>query len=111
MRFRNFTPHAVVVRTVAGDIIFPSEGVARVAGSPGDLSSVSATGIPIYNADKLGEVEGLPVAETDTLIIVSAMVGAASTRADLLVPGTGPADGAIRENGQIVAVTRLKRPS
>lgn len=48
--------------------------------------------------------------------VVSAIVGAAirasgAVRPDVLCPGTGPADGAVRnEAGHIVAVTRLVRP-
>lgn len=61
-------------------------------------------------------VAGHPGTRPGTFFIVSAIVGAAlhasgSTRTDVLCPGTGPADGAVRnEQGHIVAVTRLVRP-
>ena len=51
-----------------------------------------------------------------TYFVVSAIVGAAirasgAVRSDVLCPGTGPNDGAVRnEAGHIVAVTRLVRP-
>ncbi len=51
-----------------------------------------------------------------TFFVVSALVGAAlrasgSTRQDVLCPGTGPNDGAVRNDaGHIMAVTRLVRP-
>jgi hypothetical protein len=65
--------------------------------------------------DLVQEVEGLPPflpPEEGIFFIVSALVGAHMSvrgRGDVLVPGTGPRDGAIRDNkGHIVAVTRLK---
>ena len=69
--------------------------------------------IPVYFSDIPLAPEGLPDEDGGkTLYIVSSLVGlaaAGSGRADLLVPGTGPGDGAIRDgNGHIVAVTRFK---
>ncbi len=55
-------------------------------------------------------VTGLPDPIDGTIFIVSAPVGAAIVgRNDVLVLGTGPNDGAIRDGGNVVAVTRLKR--
>ena len=67
-------------------------------------------------AQNLGQVEGLPAPEADTVYIVSGLVLDASKRqvqpgeqsragADVFAPDTG-AD-AIRENGHIVAVRGL----
>lgn len=70
-------------------------------------------GLPVLVAtpDVVGGVTDLPEAEEGIFLIVSGFVGGAvtGTRPDVLVPGTGPKDGAIRnEKGHIVAVTRLK---
>ena len=72
--------------------------------------------VPVHGADQFGAVEGLPEQpEPGTLFIVSLAVGQALVAAghplasQCVRPGTGPNDGAIREGGQIVAVTRLVR--
>lgn len=135
---RNLTPHTIEIRTPYTDpmghhggplvISIPSHGVARVDYAPGERVTMARTGghgpwveaadtiglssVPVYDLDWAGPVVGLPA--TDGIpIIVSAIVGAhpdVRDRRDVLVPGTGPADGAIRDDrGQIVAVTRLKR--
>jgi hypothetical protein len=100
----NLTPHAITIRTQAGDVTFPPSGhVARVA------TVATDTGLTVYGArvirNQYGPVTGLP---TDgAACIVSGMVLAA------LPPGTpnvfAPATGAtaIRENGQVIAVTEL----
>lgn len=71
--------------------------------------------VDVFTPDTQGEVENLPPAEDGVFLIVSGMVGDALrargvSRPDVLVPGTGPQDGAVRnDKGHIVAVTRLKR--
>lgn len=113
MHIRNLTPHPIVLRDSNGvDHTFPSEGIARVASTPGPLSDIGLP-VPVAEPDGFGETTGLPDPEPGVFIIVSAMVGSAlkgQGREDVLVPGTGPADGPIRnEKGWVVAVTRLKR--
>jgi hypothetical protein len=57
-------------------------------------------------------IVGLPEPQPGVIFVTSAIVAEAATKAgrrDVLAPGTGPNDGAIRENGQVVAVTRLVR--
>ena len=109
----NLTPHALALRAVDGSdtIVPPSGAVARVTCTPGGPSGVGGVPVPIYGADVLGAVDGLPAPVEGVLYIVSAIVGAACVgRTDVLVPGTGPSDGAVRnDKGHIVAVTRLKR--
>jgi hypothetical protein len=65
----------------------------------------------IASPTTFGEVTGLPAPQAGMFFIVSGMVGAALAgrgRADVFVPGTGPNDGALRnEQGHIIAVTRL----
>ena len=108
MNIINLTPHAIVFRTGEGDItIAPSGTVARVASIPGSVHD-TALPVPVADPTTFGEVTGIPDAVPGTVYIVSGMVLAATSRADVFGPGTGPADGATRDDaGRIVAVTRL----
>jgi len=114
MKFVNLTPHTITLAITDAGIDYvelPSQGVARVNSTPGKVSYRDL--VPVYEADVVGEVIDLPEPKTNTRYIVSGMVGSAikGTRDDILVPGTGPEDSAIRnEKGHIVAVTRLKKP-
>ena len=66
----------------------------------------------VYGKTVFGEIQNLPEPQPETLYIVSALVGAAlkGAREDVLLPGTGPQDSAVRDTeGRIVAVTRLVR--
>ena len=100
----NLTPHAITLRTPNGDVTFqPSGQVARVSTVATD-TGLTVAGVRVIR-NTYGPVTGLP---TDgTPCIVSGMVLAA------IPPGTqnvyAPATGAtaIRENGQVVAVTEL----
>ena len=109
MNLINLTPHAIVLRTSGGDIaIAPSGTVARVTSTPGAVHEVAGIPCPVVDPPTFGEVTGIPGAIGGTIYIVSGMVLAACSRADVFGPGTGPTDGAIRdEGGRIVAVTRL----
>ena len=115
MRFVNLTPHKIVLRPQEGEdiVVEPSGTIARVAMAPGARLS-EVLGIPVYGRDERGGVEGLPAADGESVFIVSGMAGASAEcrmRNDILVPGTGPEDGVIRnEKGWVIAVTRLKRP-
>lgn len=111
MAFRNFTPHTLnLILPDGSELVFPSEGVARVSATPGKVSMVD--GIPVADPDTFGEVTGLPSAadiEEGDYIIVSGMVGAAlKPGSGFVVPGTGPSDNPVRVDGRIVAVTRFK---
>ena len=112
MTITNLTPHAITLRAPDGvETTLPSEGVARVSARPGELTECGLP-VPVAGPDEVGEVTGLPVPVEGVFFLVSGMVGGAlrGTRADVLVPGTGPADGAIRnKKNHIIAVTRLKR--
>lgn len=110
----NLTPHPIVLQTASGERVTlpPSGTVARVSTTPGDLEELPGIPIPVAGRTVYGTVEGLPEPRPGTFFVVSAMVGAAlnGSRNDVLCPGTGPQDGAIRdENGRIEAVTRLVR--
>lgn len=109
----NLTPHAITLRDANGaDTSYASAGLARVTSTPGAPETVEGISVPVYGRDSYGEVTGLPAPTPGVFYVVSALVGSAlaGTRDDVLVPGTGPQDGAVRdEKGLIVAVTRLKR--
>lgn len=118
MKLVNLTPHSIVLRDPAGadHVIPPSGQVARVRTIPGAPENVPGIPVPVAVADKFGAVDGLPERpEPDAIFIVSMVVGQALAATahplarQCVRPGTGPADGAVRENGQIVAVTRLVR--
>lgn len=114
MRLLNLTPHPIVLRGSDGaDTTVPPAGtVARVASTPGQPETIDGVPVPVTSPQTWGEVEGLPAPAADTLLIVSALVlgRLAGTRPDCVAPGTGPADGAVRDPaGRIVAVTRLVR--
>ncbi len=153
MRFKNLTPHALVLVLSDGQrlTVPPSGTVARVVSpsSQGYSSlqtedSTHAPTIPVYLLPAEGEVVGLPPeAEAPCVCsncgnaedygtcdvcgssgflppgthppaevyLVSGMVLAHVSvrgRVDVYAPGTGPNDGAIRnDKGQVEAVTRL----
>lgn len=116
----NLTPHPIVLRSGENEIVVPPSGsVARVTSRPGALlDTVHAPGrvgdvrppVPVYGPPAWGDVEGLPPQGAEAAVyIVSALVAArCGDRADVVAPGTGPADEAVRDaKGRIVAVTRL----
>lgn len=111
MKFVNLTPHSITIRTSNGDLTLPSLGVARVAQGAGEETLMG--GVRILTPGPWGEVEGLPAPQQGVGLVVSALVGGrleGSGREDVFTPGTGPQDGAIRnEQGQVIAVTCLKQ--
>jgi hypothetical protein len=116
MRPVNLTPHVLTLRTSQGeDISLPADprGPARLVSSAERLAPVDVEGLPIpvqARAPAPTGVEGLPLPEAGVLFIVARPVAESvlvRERGDLVAPGTGPDEGAIRVGGQIVAVTRL----
>ena len=121
MQFVNRTPHEINFQSaVTSDFrTFPPSGkVARVnevtLHHPDDLD-----GIPCQTTVFQGFVD-LPDPQDGTVFIVSRPVmdawkqgakgGAWAHRLDLIAPGTGPNDGALRnDKGHIIAVTRFNR--
>jgi hypothetical protein len=100
----NLTPH--LIRVQDGEILeLPSEGVARVTITDEIIGDVD--GIPVV-AGTPGEVTGIPDPVSGVIFIVSAIVLSAlnGTRRDVMAPDTGPT--AIRKDGQVWAVTRLR---
>lgn len=106
MEIINLTPHSINFFSTGYGVeeTYPSAGVARVASKQGHQIDG-----PFFSAPIWGEVEGLPAPKEGTIYIVSALVaGRCIGRTDVFSPGTGPNDGAVRdEKGQIKAVTRF----
>lgn len=99
----NLTPHAITLQRANGTRVTypPSGNLARVTSVEEVTGEVD--GIPVITRS-LGEAEGMP--EEGTICIVSAMVlSVVPGRKGVYAPDSGPT--AIRENGQVVAVTRL----
>jgi len=101
----NLTPHAITLRSPDGSekTIQPSGTVARVEMAEQVIGTHA--GLPVIERQP-GAVTGLP--DGGTPCIVSAMVlSAVPGRPHTYAPDTGGT--AIREDGQIIAVTRLVR--
>ena len=101
----NLTPHTIRISTANGEIELASAGVARVTVTDAVIGTVD--GIDLV-AGTAGAVTGLPDQVEGTFLVVSAMVLSAlgGTRPDVVAPDTGPT--AIRRDGQVWAVTRLR---
>ena len=82
-----------------------------VGSTPGTVEPREGFPCMVASPTVFGEVTGLPRPEDGTVYVVSGMVGAALAgwgRRDVYMPGTGPSDGARRnEAGHISGVTRL----
>ena len=111
----NLTPHAINAINAEGvDTVIPPSGtVARVTSTPGVVTSDASMPCAVASPTVFGAVSGVPERTPGVVFIVSGMVGAAmvgSGRDDVMMPGTGPADGARRnEAGHITGVTRFIR--
>lgn len=107
----NLTPHPITIYSPTGIHTIPTSGqLARVrtTSTPaGELGGVAIVR-PTY-----GAIEGLPEPDNSTVYIVSGLVLSAlassgSQRSDVVAPGTGPQDGAIRDgSNRIAGVTRF----
>ena len=112
----NLTPHPLsfhkdgVVTVVAPDGRCP-----RVLTVPGAKCEDSDLPCDEHERDTVVGLVDMPEPEDGTVFVVSGLVGealrnAGATRTDVRVPGTGPADGTVRnDKGHVVGVTRLKR--
>jgi len=105
MNIINLTPHTIKVMCDNKVIEFPSQGSARVNSVSKTVSEIN--GIPIKEIE-YSDIIGLPDPQENTCFIVSMLVlQRKGTRTDLIAPNTD--NTAIRENGQIVAVTSFVR--
>lgn len=108
MQLVNLTEHEITIRGTDGDLVIPPSGqVARVDQFEPESRQIDGIPVPVQSPPQYGEVAGLPDPQPGVVYVVSGLVLARVKRADVLAPATGPKDGAIRENGKIVAVTRL----
>jgi hypothetical protein len=104
MQFVNLTPHTIGLAQADGSILtITSSGLARVASTDEVVGSVG--GLPLVRTT-YGEVTGLGPVTDGVVYIVSAMVLDRTERTDVVAPDTGPT--AIRKDGQVVAVCRLR---
>ncbi len=90
MKIRNLTPHSVTIVTNNGTITLQPDGPApRLAVTRQFVGTVDIDGQAVtINRPTLGETQGLPPAEDNTLLLVSALVAEANKgRADLFSPG------------------------
>ena len=101
MKFVNLTPHEINI--VGYGIIPPSGIIARVNTIQRVVDNI--VGIDVVETF-YGEITGIPEPEDDTIYITSSLVAGFAKRDDVLAPDTGGT--AVRENGQIVGVTRLQ---
>lgn len=113
MQLINMTPHALNLYTTEGVVELPVSGqLARVRSS--SVFVGEAGGMPVYE-NAFSDVEGLPEPQDGVIYVTSSLVlkalaSAGISRPDVLAPGTGPNDGAVRDaSGRIVGVTRLVR--
>lgn len=101
----NLTPHAITIRTPeGGDITIPPSGVvAKVATQEEMVDTLN--GVPVIRRT-FGAVTGLTLPAQEPVLVSSMVLGALpqGTR-NVFAPDTGAT--AIRENGQVVAATRL----
>lgn len=99
MEFVNLTPHAIVLND--GRVFEPSGVVARVSNTFTDF-------VDDVCEVRYGDLENVPAPKEGVIYIVSAMVLAASNRADLVAPATGHKD-CVRNEGRIVSVPGFVR--
>lgn len=98
MKFKNFTPHAIMLNDGRA---FESEGIARVASS---FTDFDANGVC---NQMFGDLVGLPSPQNGVLYIVSAIVltaAKAQGRNDCVAPATGHPLCKRNDAGHIVSV-------
>ncbi len=122
----NLCPHDIHLSANGVLTTIPRSGQeARVDSEPSkEVRWAHGVPVPIYGPPVWGEITGLPEPQEGVIFIVSLQVVQrlqflGVVRIDVVSPGTGPKDGAVREPktfpdgspnskaGQIVAVTRL----
>lgn len=113
----NLTPHAISTADVGGNIVntYPASGtVARCAPPKAVPADLVIDGISVVDAAATpGPVVDLPDPVDGVVYIVSGVVAGHPSvvgRTDVVAPGTGPDDNAVRnDKGHIVAVRRFRR--
>lgn len=113
--FVNLTPHPITFKLNNESITFqPSGKVARIISSGATQQDIMVNGITIsYVNPGVESIVDLPKPQENTYYIVSSLVlnhlrSSGSKRSDVIAPGTGPKDNAIRdEKGNIIAITKF----
>jgi hypothetical protein len=106
MQIINLTPHPITIQpSGAPAVTIPVSGRIARLDSAQEIDA-GVAGVPVVTT-RFGRVIGLPEPEEGKVYIVSSIVAQHVRRPDVLAPDTGPT--AIRQDGQIVAVTRLQR--
>jgi len=105
----NLTPHTINIQTPREHITLEpdSRGPARLESLPRPCDYLEGCPCPVCQPAVITGISGLPDPIEGVFYITSAIVAEYAKRQDVLSPGTGPNDGAIRDNGRIVAVTQL----
>ena len=104
----NLTPHAITLRTPAGDVTYPASGQLARVSTIATPTGLVVAGVPVVR-NTYGPVTGL-IRDSHGIpvpCIVSGMVLGAlpAGTPNVYAPATGAT--AIREGGQVVAVTEL----
>lgn len=108
MKILNYTSNTLTLRNENGeDMVLPSLGEPTVI-----RSSTLRGGVFVPLCGDICDFDGLPETERDTILVVDpwvfqAMVQGDMDRSDVFCPGVRPGDGAVYEDGRLVAVTRL----
>lgn len=111
MNIINLVPHEIVLQDEEGTrYVYPPEPIPARVSEDLERDKVYEEGIPvpILSPVKYTAVVGLPDPQEGTIYIVSTIVAGQCPRRDVFSPATGPHDGAIREGGNIIAVTHLR---
>lgn len=89
MKLINLTPHALTIVGENGTLTVPPSGqVARLAVTRTACAPITIDGVTLQvSRPTLGEIVGLPSPEPGVILIVSALVAEAASRADVMSPG------------------------
>jgi hypothetical protein len=115
MEILNRTPHAIAL--IGGDgvtrIIEKTGSPVRIETEPSDQVDTVDT-VPVHAPPRVVRISNLPPRQDSVTVVVSqiAAMGIAALhpeRTDVVYPGTGPGDKALRTQKTVFAATRLIR--
>jgi len=101
----NLTPHAIVLQFATGKrVTFPPSGTVARVSTVAEDTGLTVAGVRVVR-NTYGPVQGLP-ADGAPCIVSGMVLGALPAGTpNVYAPATGST--AIRENGQVIAVTEL----